>query len=265
MNSTLFLVIVSGCTEPTTETEASDSVYTPASSVELTPIWSPEELFQQLDLLMTFGIPNPYPIMDRYIELYDEGGTPSCPGTNYNFDGAEVDNAGCYADSGYFYAGLGELREMDDGFDLHCDCRIVTPDGRMIRGAGNISVISDDMFLMLDIRGSFLEIKNDYEGTWLEELPSTSMTIMHGNGETFVTGGYTINGISIYMENYMIDTCSRRDEILYIRDPSGGWWSWNIKGSCTEGDLAFQGTVYGTWAWDSQTFDRAILEVLGIE
>ena len=54
--------------------------------------------------------------------------------------------------------------------------------------------------MMLDIRGSVFGDQNDYEGTWLEELPSTSLTLMHGNGETFISGGYTINGISIYMD-----------------------------------------------------------------
>ena len=121
--------------------------------------------------------------------------------------------------------------------------------------AGNISVINEDDFLMLDIRGSFLEIKNDYEGTWLEELPSTSLTMMHGNGETFISGGYTINGISIFMENYMLDECAGRDDTLYIRDPSGGWWTWTIRGTCTDGELAFQDTKFGTWVWDSRQFD----------
>ena len=76
------------------------------TTVELTPIWTPDDLRSNLDTLMGFGVPNPFSIMDRYVELYDEGGTPSCPGTNYNFDGAEADNVGCYTEAGYFYAGL---------------------------------------------------------------------------------------------------------------------------------------------------------------
>ena len=263
MSPSIFITLLYGCSSSSQERVfPTGSV---SSGVELTPMWTPDEVFDNLEILLAYGIPNPYPIMDRYIELYDEGGTEACPGTNYNFDGSDVDNAGCYAETGYFYAGLGELREMEDGYELQCDCRIVTPDGRMIRGAGNISVINEDSFLMLDIRGSFLEIKNDYEGTWLEELPSTSLTMMHGNGETFISGGYTINGISIYMENYMVDECAGRDDTLYIRDPSGGWWTWSIKGTCTDGMLAFQGTEYGTRVWDSQQFDRAIQDVLGVE
>lgn len=233
--------------------------------VQLTPEWTPEKIFEQLDLLMSYGVPNPYPVLDRYMELYDEGGTPDCPGTNYNFDGADVDNAGCETDSGYFYAGLGELRQNDEGFDLHCDCRIVTPDGRMIRGAGNISVFNDDGFLMLDIRGSFLEVKNEYEGTWLEELPSISLSVMENNGDLFISGGYTINGISIYMENYMLEECSRRDGSIFIRDPSGGWWTWTTTASCTEGTLYFQETTYGTWSWNSTQLDEAVLAILEVQ
>ena len=131
-----------GCTSPSTDegTSAAGQI----DRVDLTPAWTPEELLIHMDLLMTYGLPNPYPIINRYTELYDEGGTPACPGTNYNFDGVDVDNAGCETEAGYFYAGLGELRETEEGFDLHCDCRIVTPDGRMIRGAGNISIFNDD-------------------------------------------------------------------------------------------------------------------------
>lgn len=232
------------------------------TTVELTPVWTPDELKRNLNTLMGYGIPNPFAIMDRYVELYDEGGTPSCPGTNYNFDGAEADNVGCYTEAGYFYAGLGETRIADDGFDLHCDCRIVSPDGRMIRGAGNIGYREDENGTMLDIRGSFLEIKNEYEGTWLEELPSTNMTMIYSDGETYISGGYTINGISIYMENYHVGECVLRDGTLYFRDPSGGWWTWTSKGSCTEGQLAFQGQDYGSWTWDSEQLDVGIALIM---
>ena len=61
----------------------------------------------------------------------------------------------------------------------------------------------------------------------------------------------------------MIDECAGRDDTLYIRDPSGGWWTWTIRGTCTDGTLAFQGTEYDARVWDSQHLDRAIQDVLG--
>ena len=121
----ILLAILSGCTS--SSTNQSTYVDEQLERVQLTPDWTPEELLEQMNRLMSYGLPNPYPIINRYMELYDEGGTPDCPGTNYNFDGADVDNAGCETQDGYFYAGLGELRQNEEGFDLHCDCRIVTP------------------------------------------------------------------------------------------------------------------------------------------
>ena len=38
-------------------------------------------------------------------------------------------------------------------------------------GAGNIGVFNDDGFLMLDIRGSFLEVKSEYEELGLKNFP----------------------------------------------------------------------------------------------
>jgi len=253
------LSLLIGCNSPATDAVTPSTGH--LDRIELTPEWTPEDLLVHMDLLMTYGLPNPYPIINRYMELYDEGGTEACPGTNYNFDGADVDNAGCETEAGYFYAGLGELRESNEGFDLQCDCRIVTPDGRMIRGAGNIGLFNDDGFLILDIRGSFLEIKSEYEGTWLEELPSTSLTLSKHSGETFISGGYTINGISIYMEDYMLGACTRRDGTIFMRDPSGGWWTWTTQGSCTEGTLAFQESDYGIWSWNSEQLDEAVQDI----
>jgi len=260
----MILWLVVGCTKPKEETVPVTMEEQPPA-VELEPIWSPEEVISNLDALLAYGIPNPYPIRDRYFALYDEGGTPDCPGTNYNFDAPDADNAGCTTNDGYFYAGLGEVRVQDDIFELQCDCRIVTPDGRMIRGAGNISIFTDGQDTLLDIRGSFLEIKAEYEATWLEELPSISLSVFGGNGEIFVNGGYTINGLSLYMESFVFASCALREDPLYFRDPSGGWWTWTASNSCTKGKLAFQGQSFGEYEWDSKQIDRELEAMLEAE
>lgn len=258
-----WILLLLGCDED------ASSAFTALESNETTQAleaaWTPDEVVEQMDALMAYGIPNPYPIRDIYLALYEEGGTSSCPGTNYNFDGSEADNAGCRTDDGYFYAGLGEVRTEEGRFDLHCDCRIVTPDGRMIQGAGNLNIIEENSHTILDIRGSFLEIKSEYAGSWLEELPSISLSIVSGSGETIVNGGYTINNLSIYMENFMFASCGARDGIIYFRDPSGGWWSWTAQTSCTEGLLAFQGKEYGVYTWDSSQFDTQVQIIMEAE
>ena len=50
--------------------------------VQLTPEWTPEELLERMnpnDLRSTQSVSDHQSIR----ELYDEGGTPDCPGTNY--------------------------------------------------------------------------------------------------------------------------------------------------------------------------------------
>ena len=53
------------------------------------------------------------PILELYQSLYDEGGQTDCPGTNYNFDGSQIDKR-CTTNDGYFFAGTAELRDNND-------------------------------------------------------------------------------------------------------------------------------------------------------
>ncbi len=262
----MWLPIIIGCGDQDTSTPEVDvdvAVGTEVSTIE--PVWTVEEMLQELDILMTFGMPNPFPIRDLYMSLYDEGATPACPGTNYNFDGSEVDNAGCSTSDDYFYAGLGEVRLENEDFDLHCDCRIITPDGRKFQGAGNVAIINDGSNQMLDVRGSFLQAGFEQPIPWLEAKPSVSLSMLTGDGATFINGGYTIHNRSIYMENFLFGTCDDRDGTIFFRDPSGGWWSWTAQASCTQGLVTFQGTEYGMQTWDSTQLEFEISTILELE
>ncbi len=260
----IWLSLFFGCEEPETSTPIAEPVLeTEISTIE--PAWSVEEMLQELDVLMTYGMPNPFPIRDLYLSLYDEGATPACPGTNFNFDGSEVDNAGCSTSDDYFYAGLGEVRLEDGQFDLHCDCRIVTPDGRKFQGAGNVAIIDDGGNRLLDVRGSFLQAGFEDGTPWLEAKPSVSLSMLTGDDATFLNGGYTIHNRSIYMENFLFGTCDDREGTVFFRDPSGGWWSWTAQASCTQGIVSFQGKDYGMHSWDSTQLDAEISQILELE
>ena len=87
----MILWLAIGCTRPQEDTPPL-TVEEQPPVVEIEPLWSPEEVIGNLDALLAYGIPNPYPIRDRYFELYDEGGTPDCPGTNYNFDAPDAEH-----------------------------------------------------------------------------------------------------------------------------------------------------------------------------
>ena len=255
----LLLQILLSCDQPKpTVTDVFDQENESTIDSSIDPIWTKESIPANLNELLEFGIPYPSPILELYQNLYDEGGTSDCPGTNYNFDGSQVDNAGCTTDDGYFYAGAAELRVEEDSFELHCDCRIVTPDGRMIRGAGNISVLNSDEGTLYDIRGSFLSHDEYSPAPWLSELPSLNLLIGVHNQETVLLGGYTINGMSIYFDHLRLRDCEERNGSLLIRDPSGGWWTWLLENSCTEGQLFFQDEFIDTMTWDSQILDEQI-------
>lgn len=219
------------------------------------PIFTPEEAFDSVESLLLFGIPNPYDILNTYMALYDEGATANCPGTNYNFDSPEADNSGCTTGDGYFFAGLGEVRLREDEQDLHCDCRIVTPDGRMIRGAGNIVISNTNDETFLDVQGSFLRISEDSH-SWLNQLPSTNFSMIIEEDMVQLSGGYTINGQAIYFDGFQVTSCQERSGTIFIRDPSGGWWSWSVEDSCITGRLSFQDELINdAYEWDSTILD----------
>ena len=255
-----------GCQTSNVESSVNESI-APLENVEVDvqsnveATFTPEEAFTALESLLPYGVPNPYEILNAYMSLYDEGATPTCPGTNYNFDSPEVDNSGCTTAEGYLFAGLGEVRLREDEQDLHCDCRIVTPDGRMIRGAGNVIISNRSNEIFLDVKGSFLRISEDVD-SWLNQLPSTNLTMRIYGDAVEVSGGYTVNGQAVYFENFQMTSCPERSGTIFIRDPSGGWWSWNLEGSCTTGQLSFQEEIIEVaYDWDSTALDPLFINL----
>ena len=246
---------VLGCGDYTESTlVTSEPAYSEPSIEEtelIQPEYSTDEVVFALESLLLYGLPNPYEVVSTYMSLYDEGATPTCPGTNYNFDSPEADNAGCTTNDGYLFAGLGEIRHNNGQLELQCDCRIVTPDGRMIRGAGNLVIDSRQGEVFLDIQGSFLRISQD-TNSWLNQLPSTNLTILIDNNEVRLEGGYTINGQAVFFDDLVLGGCEIQRGSIMVRDPSGGWWSWTVDTSCEVGVLAFQNLVVDSqFYWDT--------------
>lgn len=209
--------------------------------IDFTPQWTQEEVFQNMDTLFALGIPNPNSFISLFKDLYDEGGDPICPGTNYNFDSPEVSNYGCTADSGMFFAGAAEFqRHTESELDMHCDCRIVAPDGRMVRGAGNFRVERRQDEVMFDVQGSFLATPSE---PWLEELPSVHFRIWKNDrGNSNVEGGWTVNNITVYFEQFWTNECPNGHGSIFMRDPSGLWWEWELKPDCSQ-KLYFNGEL----------------------
>ena len=58
------------------------------------------------------------------------------------------------------------------------------------------------------------------------------------------------------MDNHAGELFPTRWEYLYER-PKWRMVDLDIKGSCTDGTLAFQETDYGMWSWNSEQLDQA--------
>ena len=255
------------CSEPKVSLDESLPPPPPASDaieIQYEPEWSIAELQQQFSLLLSYGVPNPNEILSHYQELYDEGATASCPGTEYNFDGSEASTYGCTTPDGFFFAGSAEFRYSDEyDWALHCDCRIVAPDGRMVRGAGNISFRMEtrngqsDMFA--DLRGSFLSSEGS---EWLRNVPSTSFRINYFDNVYSVAGGYSINGLSVYFEELRFDACENGEGITHIRDPSGGWWTWKQPDDCSSSPVVFNDESRGDLTIDFSDYIGQIKDIL---
>jgi hypothetical protein len=224
------------------------------------PQWTEDEVFEHWEELIAFGIPNPTTFISMFRDLYDEGGTTECPGSNYNFDSPEVSNYGCTASTGMFFAGAAEFqRDTEDEIDMHCDCRIVAEDGRMVRGAGNFRVENHSDEIFLDIQGSFLATPSE---PWLEELPSLQFTIWKTvHNSLNIEGGWTVNDISVYFDNFWSSECPNGEGSIFVRDPSGIWWEWRLNNNCSQ-ELYFNDEFQSSVVEDTQVFIQQVRDVL---
>ena len=224
------------------------------------PVWNSQQAIQELNALLDYGFPNPIEVIDIYQELYDNGATIDCPGSNYNFDGPLVDNAGCETENGYFFAGTAELRREDHQWNFHCDCRILSPQGELIQGAGNMSYQKEGNEIRMDIRGSWLTQNIENSEAWLNSLPSLNFK-MEFKDQNALMGGYTIHGNSLFFDHFELRDCKDRNQQISWRDPSGGWWSLRFLNSCTQSELLFQNDVIETITWDSEILDHLLWEI----
>jgi hypothetical protein len=268
MYNTFMLSWLIACTNPksTLEEQVPLPNEPPQIDLQYTPVWTKQEVKENTEQLLSYGVPNPMEIMNAYQSLYDEGATSSCPGTDYNFDGSEISTTGCTTSNGFFFAGSAEVRWTDDtNWDFHCDCRIVSPDGRTFRGAGNLRVaeeiINNSIEKFSDIRGSFIVTDGS---DWLQRSPSTSFQINFYNNYFSVNGGYSINAKSIYFDNLEFRDCPNGIGTSHIRDPSGGWWTWHQDFNCQEA-VSFNDIDYGKLNVDLSEFQNQLNSIMATQ
>lgn len=200
------------------------------------PTWTPDNIQGAFDELMGYGLPDPNDFWLLYQELYDEGATPSCPGTNYNFDGQELTAYDCFTPDGFRFEGLSEFMYEYGGWRLHLEGRIIAPDGRIVHGAGAVAIEETDI------------TRKTFEGTlysnfgpdWLAHTPSLLLYLERFGSDVIIDGGYTINGKSISFNRFRVGSCPYGEGEMLLREPQGGWWTYQVDQSCSgTGTLLF--------------------------
>ena len=200
------------------------------------PTWTADNIQGAFDEIMEYGLPDPNDFWQLYQELYDEGATPSCPGTNYNFDGQELTAYDCFTPDGFRFEGLSEFMYEYGGWRLHLEGRIIAPDGRMVHGAGAVAIEETDI------------TRKTFEGTlyanfgpdWLTHTPSLLLYLERFGSEVIVDGGYTINGKSISFNRFRMGSCPYGEGEILLREPQGGWWTYQVDQNCSgAGTLLF--------------------------
>ena len=211
--------------------------------------YRPDDLQTELDDVLDQGLPSANDFWNLYQQLYDEGATPDCPGTNYNFDGPELTAYECYTDMGFQFEGFSEFSYEFGGWRLHLEGKILAPDGRLVTSAGSVQIErpTDDAIRML-FEGTFY---SNFGAQWLHKTPSVIISFEGFDQRIEVHGGYSIAGKSLYFERFSFGRCDRGEGDLLIRDPSGGWWRYHCPSDCDEETaLYFNDEKWGTFELD---------------
>lgn len=200
-----------------------------ATSLLHPPTWEETDIQEAFDEVIAYGFPDPNDFWVLYKELYDEGATSSCPGTEYNFDGQELTAYDCYTPDGFQFEGLSEFMYELGGWRLHLEGRIRAPDGRIVHGAGSVAIEEMD-----GIRKTFEgTLYSNFGAEWLKHTPSLLLYLEQFNGKVVLDGGYTIGGKSISFDRFQVDDCPNGNGNILLREPQGGWWTYTARCSDT--------------------------------
>ncbi|MAA77790.1 MAG: hypothetical protein CL916_00905 [Deltaproteobacteria bacterium] len=211
------------------QVEEHDSLLRPAT-------WSANDIQSAFDEVMEYGLPDPNDFWLLYQELYDEGATPSCPGTDYNFDGQELTAYDCFTSDGFRFEGLSEFMYELGGWRLHLEGRIIAPDGRIVHGAGSVAIEETDI-MRKTFEGT---LYSNFGADWLTHTPSLLLYLEKFDGTYIIDGGYTIEGNSISFNRFRIGDCPYGEGEILLREPQGGWWTYRVEQGCSDtGALSF--------------------------
>jgi hypothetical protein len=256
------VLLLAGCREPegTWVDATADDRWPVDTGVPPRPMWSAQEVADQVDRAASFGVPTPQRVLSDYLELLSHG-DDACPG--HYFEEGFVVLGGCDSGQGYHYTGAaGVVREdtrQGDAGSGHlrvnsapADYVITRPDGsRLIAGGTFFGELRSQEGLQqwtVRLGGTF---EDDAATDWLGAgfsglLAFDGLADMQGVQQR-VSGSLSVGGVAIDMQEVVLNPSICPDGFMggrfRVRQPDASWNELVLPDSCGScGSVRWEGT-----------------------
>lgn len=274
--SPLLLWLFWGCSggEPATGPDSADSgglsdTNSPLSSSweGLAPIWSADEVSQEVESALSYGLPRGEVLAGNILDLLSRG-DDLCPGHPMMISMPYTTLKGCTAETEYSYRGIlvyeDEVEEIGQQeverrrqFTSTADFEIIHPTGEIFYGGGNFdykrdrSVESDVVMgggsLITGMWGDPL-----HDVAWMRAGISAYMSVIYELRQDLaehwirIDGTLGVGGHHLYFNNleFSSEVCgdSPMGGELWLRQPDTSWYQLRFDSSCTCPQLTWNQT-----------------------
>jgi len=225
------------CRDPVEKTAVSPVDTAPWAPEAATPVWDLSQATEAIQQTLLLGIPEPRTILLAYQQLLDQEGSDTCPGPEYTFT---QPFEGCISETGYQFAGNASYQSMEgNGFLLHGDCTITSPEGIVFQCGGQISwFYSSSGPVQAESTGTWGAANLD---GWLGEIPGMALWVDGDAQGMQMDGGYTLGQTALYFDTFYSTASCITSGSIRIRDSAGVWYSLDFADTCDGCGTLYQG------------------------
>lgn len=242
----------SGCDERGSGQE--DTAAMVYSTDEPPPLWTLDEVGQQLETLLSFGAPNPVDISETYQRVMAEG-DELCPG-----DPRDLGQIlGCTAENGYFYSGIAwlevsETTQVEDHEVLldwyhGGDFEILRTDGTRFAGGGDLEYDTEPLeeedadtpidggLTTFTVAGTWVD---DSQSGWMGQgfsgVYTGELTVSGPDYALSINGGVAVGELDLNFVEMGWSTAGdcqgATTGAVQLRDARGYWYEWDLGVDC---------------------------------
>lgn len=244
----------SGC-EDSGGVELEDTGAMVYSTDDPAPLWTADEVGQQLEALVTYGPPNPVEIAETYVRVMAEGDA-LCPGDLRDL--GQI--LGCTAENGYYYSGIAwlEISQVTEleGHEVLLDWyhggdfEILRADGTRFAGGGDLDYASepleeddtdagpiDGLLTTFTVAGTWVDTgQRGWLGQGFSGVYTGEITLDGPDYAMSINGGVGLGELDLNFVNVGWSTAGACHGAttgrIQIRDARGFWYDWDLGDDC---------------------------------